>query len=132
MAWKDVVVGDPLCCLSGVQVGSISQAKSLANGVLVTIADKKVTAGTNEFGDRFYIEEDDRSSGIQVYLGRSFPGITEGAVVTVRGILAVRDGERVIDNASVIVAGAPGRSSSAAAIPSVKPSVKPKLYVRRL
>lgn len=134
LAWKDVVIGDPLCCLTGMQAASISDAKSYADGTLVSIVGKKVTAGTDAFGDRFYIEEDDRSSGIQVYLGGMFLGISEGSVVTVRGVLAVKDGERVIVNASVISSGMPVSRSinTSTSNTPVKNMVKPKLFVRRV
>jgi len=132
LAWKDVVIGDPLCCLTGAQAASISDVKSYADGTLVSLAGKKVTAGTDDFGDRFYIEEDDRSSGIQVYLGGVFLGISEGAVVTVRGVLAVRDGERAIVNASVISSGMPFAKQANSRSAAVGSAVRPKVFVRRV
>lgn len=102
VGWKDVVLGDPLCRLTGATVQNISQAKNVPDGTLISLSDKIVSAGTEDFGNRFYIQESDRSSGIQVYLGGVFPGITKGMTVSVRGILAKREGERIITNASVV------------------------------
>lgn len=99
--WKDLVIGDPLCHLTGTQVSTVSQAKALPDGTLVSFPAKTVSAGMDDFIDRFYIEESDRSSGIQVYVGSAFPGVTRGTSVVVRGILGVRDGERVILNPSI-------------------------------
>jgi hypothetical protein len=101
--WKDVVLGDPLCCLTGNTVTTLSQGKALPDGSLVSLSNKIVTAGTDDLGDRFYIEEPDRTSGIQVYLARTFTGITEGMRVSVRGILSTRNGERVITNPGVVI-----------------------------
>lgn len=102
IGWKDIVLGDPLFCFTGNAKQKISEAKGLPDGSLVTLTDQVVSAGTNAFGDRFYIQDKNRSSGIQVYLGRSFPGIVERAIVSVRGVLTTRSGERALSNASVI------------------------------
>jgi hypothetical protein len=99
--WKDIVIGDPICALTGTVAASVSSAKALAGGSLVTLSGMKVTAGTSDFGNRFYVEDMNRTSGVQVRLGAEFPGISEGMVVSVRGIIATVDGERVITNASV-------------------------------
>ncbi|MBI2844873.1 MAG: TIGR03790 family protein [Armatimonadetes bacterium] len=113
VGWMDVVLGDPLCALTPTTgaVGTIAAAKSLPDGTLVSLPPKPVSVGSDDFGNRFYIEEQDRSSAIQVYLGRQFPGITRGMSVQVRGLLGKRDGERVITNASVTYAGVGGQGT---------------------
>ncbi|HPP75376.1 MAG TPA: hypothetical protein PLU88_09670, partial [Armatimonadota bacterium] len=113
IGWKDIVLGDPLCCLTGTTVDTIAQAKALPDGTLVSISGKVVSAGTVDFGDKFYIQEADRSSGIQVNLGKPFPWIDDGIIVSVRGILTTKDGERIITNASVVA-------------PVIVPSASPK------
>jgi len=99
--WKDVVLGDPLCCLAGQAVSTIAAARDLADGTLVSMTGKTVSAGTEDFGDRFYIQEPNRPSGIQIYIGQSFAGIPRGSVVGVRGIIGTRFGERCILNPSI-------------------------------
>lgn len=101
IGWKDVVIGDPLCALSGSEPGTVAAVKAMADGALLSLDGMSVTAGTDAFGDRFYIEDISRVSGIQVRLGTAFPGIAEGMTVSVRGILATENGERYIANASV-------------------------------
>lgn len=63
-----------------------------------------VSAGCSQMGDRFYIENDDRSSGIQV---RMVSGTQpeEADVVIIVGTINVVDGERAITDASVIRTG---------------------------
>lgn len=102
VGWKDIVLGDPLCALSGNAASTIAAAKALSDGSLVTLGNMTVTAGTNDFSDRFYIEDAAHISGIQVSIGKAYSGITQGATVSVRGILTTINGERVITNASVI------------------------------
>jgi len=124
IGWKDVVVGDPLCSLTGSSVQTIAEAKALPDGSLVSLPGKAVTAGTNDLGDRFYIQEQDRSSGIQVYLGKTFPGIAEGAIVSVRGLMGTRNGERAILNASLIGSVAVASRAGVAAASSSKTRVR--------
>ncbi len=101
IGWKDVVIGDPLCSLTGSTV-PIAAAKELPDNTLVSIPNGIVSAGTDAFSDCFYIQNSERTSGIQVRLDTKYEGITEGMTVSVRGILATINGERVIKNASII------------------------------
>ncbi|MCX8053101.1 MAG: TIGR03790 family protein [Armatimonadetes bacterium] len=102
VGWKDLVVGDPLAALTGISVANPREAKTLADGNLISLSGVIVSAGTDAFGDRFYVQDQNRISGIQVRIGTLFEGIAEGMTVSVRGILSTIDGERVITNASVI------------------------------
>jgi len=129
IGWKDIVLGDPLCCLTGTTVDTIAQAKALPDGTLVSISGKVVSAGTVDFGDKFYIQEADRSSGIQVNLGKLFPWIDDGIIVSVRGILTTKDGERIITNASVV---APVIVPSATQKAAANPPRIVKLRAKRL
>ncbi len=81
--------------------GTISAAKALADGSPVGLVGKVVTAS---FNAGFYIEESNRTSGIQV-LG---PGPGQGALVTVGGTVGVNAlGERAILDPAVITEAEP-------------------------
>jgi len=91
---------------------NISQLFDLEIGSLVSLPAKVVTAGTNDFGDRFYIEEPDRSAGIMVYWGSEVRTPTSiGDLVEVSGMLYTAppsdhpDGELAIINPRVTVTG---------------------------
>lgn len=81
-------------------VDDIRQAKALPNGTRISIANKVVTAGTNQLGGMFYIEETNRLWAIKVVTGST---VNEGDLVTVTGTLATVDGERQITADSVVV-----------------------------
>lgn len=69
----------------------VSDARQAVNGAAVQFTGKTVSRC---FGGTFYIQEEDRSSGIRV----AWPAaVTPGTVVTVKGRMAARDGEREID-----------------------------------
>jgi len=84
--------------VGAVQFARIADLKSREDGTCGTLADKVVTA---VYGDRMYIEEDDRSSGILV----AAVGFAEGDRVSVTGCLATENGERKLDQAVVQLAG---------------------------
>lgn len=71
----------------------LSDAKSRADGTLVSITGQVVTAA---FTGYFYVEEPDRSSGIRVTGSAAV-----GSTVSVTGPITTIDGERVIDATSV-------------------------------
>ncbi|MDO8684918.1 MAG: hypothetical protein Q7N50_15750 [Armatimonadota bacterium] len=74
---------------------TIGQAKSVQEGVAVTLKNKKVTA---VFPGCFYMEETDRSSGIRVI---SSEEVNENDIVTVTGAMRTTVGEREIFAADV-------------------------------
>lgn len=71
-------------------VSTISDAKQLAIGSLVSLRGKIVTAAFNGY---FYVQEQDRTSGIKVV---SAIPVEVGEVVDVSGPMSVSDGERQI------------------------------------
>jgi subtilisin family serine protease len=75
----------------------ISTARIQANGTPVKLPGQAVTAGLSQFSDRFYIENADRTAGIQVRTGAG-SGIqaAEGSNVTVKGTIGLADGERAV------------------------------------
>ncbi len=75
---------------------SIAQAKLLANGAVVEVADAVVTA---VFGDGFYVEQLDRSSGMRVRIAN--PQVSEGQAVKVTGVLTTYGLEREIQNPTI-------------------------------
>ena len=80
---------------------TISQAKLQADGVVVRINGAIVTAS---FADFFYIEADNRSSGIRI--NKTVHGLTVGARVNVVGTMQTSpDGERYVDAIRVDGAG---------------------------
>jgi hypothetical protein len=80
---------------SSTEVKRFQEGKSvLLNGVIVT-------AGTSEMGDCFYVESEDRSSGIKV-TGKS---AARGSKVLVQGTVTELDGEAVIEATSVVPLG---------------------------
>lgn len=79
--------------------GTIAAVKALADGQVVGLSDKMLTAN---FGASVYIEESDGSSGIKVSAG----GPTQGTSVGVAGIMGTgADGERFIGSANVEAGG---------------------------
>jgi len=78
---------------------TIADAKTRPNGDTVVVAEKIVTAA---FGNHFYIEEPDRSSGIKI-TNAAVPAV--GSKVTVTGKMGSLNGEREISATSVLVDG---------------------------
>jgi hypothetical protein len=75
----------------------------LADGSYISLSGAlATTASLSDFVDRVYLEQEDRSSGIQFFHGPSLiPLMAEGDRVTVIGTLATRDGERCIEGSQV-------------------------------
>lgn len=90
-----VVIDNPVSAIP-----SIHDLLAYPDGQIVRLQSKVVTAGTDELGDSFYIEEQDRSSAVRVL---STAEVTRGQVVTVIGSTATVSGDRVLANASVTV-----------------------------
>ncbi len=85
------VTSDPAILSVGQCVTTIREAKELADGASVVLADKTASAS---FADFFYVEEMDRSSGIRIdAVGHS---IQAGDNIRFAGTLGTYDGERVI------------------------------------
>lgn len=79
-------------------VVTLGEAKTYQDGTLLEVADKVVTAGNDAFANRFYIQEEDKSSGLQIRYGVvGGPLVTAGYAVAVAGRLNTIDGERVLE-----------------------------------
>jgi hypothetical protein len=72
----------------------------LADGLPVGMASKTVSA---VFGDRFYIEEQDRSAGIEVIPAAMPAGLAAGRMVDIGGVMRTEGGERYIEAGAVVV-----------------------------
>lgn len=97
IGWKDVVLGDPLCALD-LTDGALPNAKAETDQSLVTV-NGVVSA---IFDSYLYVQDSLFPSGIRVQLAGDKPDVSEGAAITVRGLLSTTsDGERVITNARV-------------------------------
>ena len=76
---------------------SISAAKQLSQLASVGLSSKTLSA---VFGDCFYIQESDRSSGIRVSAAEMPSGLVPGQLVDVGGVLMISpNGERYISGA---------------------------------
>lgn len=83
--------------------GTCAGAKALADGAQVQILNAVVTAGIDQFLNTFYIEDESRVSGIQVYAG-SGSGISvfEGDRVSLAGVMGSQYSERRITSPAII------------------------------
>lgn len=86
---------------------TIASVRNLPVDSLVCLTGKIVTAGTDSFATKFYIEEPDRSSGILVdYGGTPVTSTTEGQIVNVIAKVGVTaDGQIALVQPRVTVAG---------------------------
>lgn len=97
-SWSEPMSSDGITVVA--PSGTIAAVKALADGQIVGLFDKVLTAN---FGISVYIEELDGSSGIKVGAG----GPAQGTSVNVSGIMGTNsDGERYVDGATVKVGGA--------------------------
>lgn len=85
---------------------SISAAKALRDGTYVSIGGRIATTSEGDFSGFFYIEEEDRSSGIRVAVSGAVSGLLQGSVVNVIGTLGTTaEGERCLTGPVVIIVG---------------------------
>jgi hypothetical protein len=79
-------------------------AKLLNDGAFVSIAGKIATSGQGDFDLFFYVQEENRSSGIRVAVPAAVAGLARGSVVNVIGTLGTtREGERQLTGPIVII-----------------------------
>lgn len=83
---------------TGASVEGIGMHKRLVEGASVAMSGKRVSA---VFDDRFYVQDDERSSGIGVLWSGDKPA--PGKLVTFDGTLESRDGELLILGGNLIV-----------------------------
>lgn len=85
-------------------VESLALAKMLPDGAYVSIPGRIATTSTADFADFFYIQEQDRSSGLGVLIVSPIPNFSRGSVVNVVGTLcSTPSGERYVTGSIVIV-----------------------------
>lgn len=87
------------------EVSALANAKSVADGEIVSVAGLVATSTVGDFADFFYIEEVGRTCGIRVAAPpSSVSGLSRQSVVDVLGTLATTaDGERQISMPTVTV-----------------------------
>lgn len=91
--WSGTGGVDECSFISQAPCPDISTAKSYADGTVLRLSDKTVSAVAN---GAFWIQESDRTSGIRVNAVNTLP---VGAKVDVAGALATVNGERVLQSA---------------------------------
>jgi len=89
-----------------VVVDSPAEAKLQPNGTLISISGKIASSAAGEFDGFFYMQEEDRSSGIRVAVSLGdIPGLIRGSVVNVIGTMGTTAaGERQITGPMVVIA----------------------------
>ena len=88
---------------SEIHIPPISEIKGKADYSYVSAYAKVVTAGTDRLYRTFYIEEQDRTSGIRVNLGSNPLVVSEGDMVDVSGFIKGTSASRYIDYPEVTV-----------------------------
>ncbi len=76
------------------------QLKAQPDGAKVVLDSMTVTAGTNQFSTTFYVEDNDRSSGIKVSTGSSGISALVGNSLDIVGTIGTVTGERTVTNPS--------------------------------
>ena len=84
---------------------NVAAAKEVEDGAPVSLTGRVVTGTKAQLGDRLYIEDPDRASGIQVYLAATASSVVVGDVVTVTGTMTTRNGERAVEYPTVTKTG---------------------------
>jgi hypothetical protein len=87
-----------------------AEAKALPDGAYVKLESVVASTGKGELDAMFYVQQPDRSSGIQIYYGTgpsNVPSFVAGQAMQVVGTMATRDGERVLTIPAVTLAGTP-------------------------
>ncbi len=89
-----------------VPFANIATVKLYGDGAWVKVSSKIVTTGTDDFAGKIYVEESDRSSGIEVQLGAAAGiSVSRYQTVDIVGNLATVNGERVLTNPTISPAG---------------------------
>ncbi len=83
----------------------IADIKADADGTIITLTGKIVSADSTQLNGALYVQDVDRTSGIRVDLGTAQTTASVGSIVTVMGTLQTVSGERVITNPTVVVTG---------------------------
>lgn len=103
-------------------IASAAQARTLPEGTVVALSGPVVTRAFSTF---FYVENPNFASAIRVNCASGQAPAAENTAPTVTGVIRVVDGERAIDQASVVPGGSgsvsplgmPGRAITSGLIP---------------
>jgi len=99
-ATQETIQGGLLfCTMSGVQVSDPKAAKTKSDGTRVYMNNITVSAGTDQLTDSFFVQGQDRLSGIRVDKGEWSASV--GDVICVSGTLATAAGERKLTSPSL-------------------------------
>ncbi len=85
----------------------IPDAKLLADGESVEILGAAASSASGELGPRIYVQDPDRTSGIQLYFTGAVPAVTRGMILDIQGTLTTVDGERAVLDPTVQEIGFP-------------------------
>lgn len=85
----------------------IQDAKLLRDGDPVQISAVAASSATGELAPRIYVQDFERTCGIQLYFTGTMPSVARGTVLDIRGALTTIDGERAIINPTVEEIGVP-------------------------
>lgn len=85
----------------------VRDAKLLADGDLVQISGAVATSESGELGPRVYVQDQERTCGIQLSFSGAAPSLTRGMVLDIQGSMATVDGERVVADPLVEEIGVP-------------------------
>lgn len=72
------------------------------DGTVIGLNGKAITSPTAALSDCIYVEETDRSSGLQVRPGGASPPVAEGDLADLIGIMTTVNGERVLNHAAAL------------------------------
>lgn len=97
---------NPFKTMFGVPFANLAQAKNNPDGTQVFLRNLIVSAGTSQFTNAFFVQEQDRSNGIKVDKG--LLTVTYGKLIDISGTLATSNGERKLTGASVFTVSTPG------------------------
>jgi Tol biopolymer transport system component len=85
--------------ISGPTLGSLAEAKSVADGGQARLSGRVVTFGAPGYDGAFWIEEQDRFAGLRIQ-GSLLP--SEGDMVSASGVMSTLEGERMLVGADVL------------------------------
>lgn len=89
---------------SGVQVNTIADIKSKANGdTIFMMTPKALICDTDNFKDgSFYVEDDDRSQSIKLINSGALPKLTTDYKIAFSGVVAMVNGQKVVNVQTII------------------------------
>lgn len=75
---------------------SVREAKLLQDGQICQISGLVASSAGGEIGNRIYVQDQARSSGIQLYLPGEVPAVTRGMLLDIQGQMTTIDEERAV------------------------------------